>query len=238
MQAAYVILHAVFDDSFLPGSFIDSQKRAHSLYPKLQAELARRRHLSAYNNSMRLSHFAPLLSSQESEDDLFSLPNWLWSRLEFIAPATWTQEMLDSLSLNSSVVAERLYNVTQQLLEDWKSGSSLLLVRPLQQEVEISQSIIPYDDSGGDDGIHNDYGSDVGGVDNDNNATTTTTSLVAIRTTSESTFPNYFMKGRLAFILSVMKNFSSLIKQVLQHYISYSSSFFRKFKKQKRATLN
>ena len=195
-----MILHAILDDSFLPGSFIDSQKRAHSLYPKSQADSARRRHLAAYN-SVRLSHCAPLLPDHGSENAVFSLPDWIWSRLEFIAPAARTKEIGDSMSYDSSAVAERLYNVTQQLIEDWKVRSSVLSVQQLDLEVELPQNTTSIVDDVVED------------VDLGLDEPITNKPFAAILTTNETTYPVFFMKGRLASIIITMKRFSALINK-------------------------
>lgn len=223
-QAAYVILHAILDDSFLPGSFIDSQKRAHSLYPNLQAESARLRHLAAYN-SMRLSHCAPLLPDHGSEDAVFSLPDWIWSRLKFITPAAKTNATVDPVSYDSLAVAERLYNVTKQLIEDWKLSSSFVSVQQLELELdlEVEQPQGMTDD---DDDDSDDNNGGVGGGDDPG----TIEPLVTIPTAEETpTSPISIVKGRLTSVITAMKRFAALIKQAVKHYIPYASFLFNKF---------
>lgn len=114
-----VILHAIFDDSYVPGSFIDEMLTAHDLMNHRDSHLAM--HLSAFPAAQELP-FAKDQSSLRS----FSFHKLLWNIQSFIVPQS--AELLELTARESAhLVATRLWDVSDQIVHDWEAKRNILL---------------------------------------------------------------------------------------------------------------
>ena len=124
IQAALVVMHALCDEGFVPGSFIDATKTAHSLHSTEEENVILNRHIAAFGN--RSSNLSAILHSREDGAG-FSIPNWLWARKRFLSAGCSE----DYAAVDSATIAKRLWDLTEQIVEEWK-----------EQNVQISQAAL------------------------------------------------------------------------------------------------
>jgi len=110
-QAAYILMHAVLEDSFVPSSYIDGLRKPHDLFnyrDRLQ------KHLNAFPAARSL----PFAESAEDR----SLHSLLWHSHSLVQPhpANTAGELF-----RKEAVAARLWDVSEQLLRDWEAGRPL-----------------------------------------------------------------------------------------------------------------
>lgn len=109
-QAAHLILHAIQSDSFLPGSYMDSMGITHDLFNYREEHL--HVHLKAYPSVVASG--LPFVYPPTVE--FFSFEKWNFKDRNLIG---WRSK--DSPPVfSSSVVAARLWDVTEHLLTEWK----------------------------------------------------------------------------------------------------------------------
>jgi NAD(P)-dependent dehydrogenase (short-subunit alcohol dehydrogenase family) len=118
-----VILHAILDDSYVPGSFIDEMLNAHDLVDLRDSNLPA--HLSAYPAAQDLPF------SKESSIGYFSLHKLVWSLQTFVVPQS--AEMLELTARESArLLGARLWDVSDQIVHDWEMKHKILMA-PVRQ---------------------------------------------------------------------------------------------------------
>jgi NAD(P)-dependent dehydrogenase (short-subunit alcohol dehydrogenase family) len=127
-QAAHVILHAILDDSFVPGAYIDAMRVSHDLFAY------RTNHLHKHTAAFPATRHLPFYTDKTSGDRV-TLHSLLWSRQAVIWPAvdpdvnqTGThQDVLDSRVLyRKDTVAARLWDVSEQVVSEWEAKRPIL----------------------------------------------------------------------------------------------------------------
>lgn len=134
-QAAHIILHAVLDDSFIPGSYLDGMRRPHDLFGHQEHHLSK--HFAAFPAVKNLP-----FGTAKSADNRFSLHRFVWDRQPLIVPteipslgkskrdAAGNLGTVVDTSLpgfyRKDTVAARLWDVSDQIVKDWEAKKPIL----------------------------------------------------------------------------------------------------------------
>jgi hypothetical protein len=114
-QAAFVILHAITSDTFLPGAYLDAQGRDHDLADFREEHL--KDHLAAFPQAASLSFAQPPMIK------IFSFDEWAFNRTQFISyskSSTNPSAAFDKQQLNTA-----LWEVSDKIVSNWESGKPL-----------------------------------------------------------------------------------------------------------------
>ena len=110
-QAAHIILRAIQDDNFLPGSYLDSMGKAHDLQDFRVKHLPV--HLEAYPAVKTLPFVRP------PGIDIFSFELWNFKEKSLINSASG-----QSVPVPTHLVTARLWDVTAQIVDSWERENS------------------------------------------------------------------------------------------------------------------
>jgi NAD(P)-dependent dehydrogenase (short-subunit alcohol dehydrogenase family) len=143
-EAAWIVIHAILDNSFLPSSFIDSMKGSHDL--------------ADYHTNSRSTHLMNYPEIQEKKDITFLLPKtgikkfsfhgWVFDKTQFIQPMTSelqgnsNQEVVHLLQI-------RLWDLSEHIIYNWlqnKSSSSLLGSKAKEIEFKLPSRGVNFKD--------------------------------------------------------------------------------------------
>ena len=122
-----MLLHAVLDDTFTPGSYIDAMKQHHHLGSTEDTQRILRRHFEAFPLPDLMNSSLSTVSNM-----LFSLPNMVWMQNRFIAP------LENGSYFKSDEVAAKLWVVSDDIVEAWmkSTGKSSAL---LEKEASVAE---------------------------------------------------------------------------------------------------
>lgn len=115
-QAGLLILYTLLDESFIPGSYIDSMKNGHDLSNHRATHVPL--HTKAYPYATRLPFNVPPLFEGAFHMDMFNSLNFLQPTDDPIVASVNKGNM-------SIAVAARLWDVTNQIVKDWSDGKPL-----------------------------------------------------------------------------------------------------------------
>ena len=79
-QAAYVVLHALLDDSFVPSSYIDGMRGSHDLFGYQEKHISK--HYTAFPSAKSL----PFAFTNTSTDDKHTLHRMAWESISLVKP--------------------------------------------------------------------------------------------------------------------------------------------------------
>jgi NAD(P)-dependent dehydrogenase (short-subunit alcohol dehydrogenase family) len=109
-EASYIVLHAIFTNSFVPGSYIDGVKRDADLQNYREKYL--RIHLDSFPSTKTLPFAFP---------SILKIPNFdkhRWDKLKMIMPS---EKIYDP-----ETVAARLWDISEQIIYDFEHNNTLL----------------------------------------------------------------------------------------------------------------
>jgi len=110
-DAGYVLLHAVLDDTFTPGSYIDAMKQHHHLGSIEDTHQILLRHSQAYPvDSLNTSLSA-------ASNMWFNIPQMMWMRDRFVSP------LKEGDNITSDELATRLWVVSEGIVNRWMNDS-------------------------------------------------------------------------------------------------------------------
>jgi NAD(P)-dependent dehydrogenase (short-subunit alcohol dehydrogenase family) len=115
-QAAYIIMHAILEDSFVPSSYIDGLRKPHDLFNY------REKHLQNHLNAFPAARSLPF-AEESKVDDKHSLHRLFWTSQSLIKPNIG--EVVGVELFRKDAVAGRLWDVSEQLLRDWEAGKPM-----------------------------------------------------------------------------------------------------------------
>ena len=134
-QAAYIILHAILDDSFIPSAYIDGMRYSHDFFDYQEKHLYK--HFTAFPESRNL----PFAYNKKIKNQ-FSLHDILWNYQTLIYPII--EDNINIISNNNDnnkeqvvnippgiiyrkdTVAARLWDISEQIVSDWEAKRPIL----------------------------------------------------------------------------------------------------------------
>jgi NAD(P)-dependent dehydrogenase (short-subunit alcohol dehydrogenase family) len=122
-QAAYVVMHALFSDEFVPGAFLDSMKGAHDLirYSSFGLE----NHIEVFSSVIHDLKFVQLQNHPSQRVQNFSLHGFAWDQTTYIQPmipeleGKGNEEIVHMLKM-------RLWDVSENIVNNYMQGKPLL----------------------------------------------------------------------------------------------------------------
>jgi NAD(P)-dependent dehydrogenase (short-subunit alcohol dehydrogenase family) len=133
-ESAWIVIHAILDNSFIPSSFIDSMKGSHDLSD-----------YKAHSLSIHLKNYPKIQESKEitflhpkTGIKNFSFHGWVYNKTQFIQPMTpefqekSNQEIVDLLQI-------RLWELSEHIIYNWiKNKSATLLLGNKVKEIAFN----------------------------------------------------------------------------------------------------
>jgi NAD(P)-dependent dehydrogenase (short-subunit alcohol dehydrogenase family) len=128
-EAAYVVLYAIFDDSYIPSSFIDSMKGNHDLIHYQQFGLEK--HLATFGPFIHSLPFVKKATGYALDvKGNFSMHSYAWDRTTFIQPMIPELEGKSNTEI-AHLVKIRLWDISENIVANWMNGEKDLLGTPV-----------------------------------------------------------------------------------------------------------
>jgi NAD(P)-dependent dehydrogenase (short-subunit alcohol dehydrogenase family) len=123
-EAAWIVIHAILDNSYVPSSFIDSMKRSHDL------DDYKRHELSTHVNNFPLIAIDPKFTYLRPDSGIknFSLHSFAWGNTQFIKPMISELQHKGNQEI-AHLLKIRLWDISENIINNWlqnKNSSSLL----------------------------------------------------------------------------------------------------------------